>query len=101
MTEQEVEAGIELLKALKNTRDLTLLDAIRIDAKCSEVSWVNIVQQLNLFGLVKYHWLNGTISQTMNMGLWRSLPWPGCRRSTAARDASILACVPGSALNAL
>jgi len=62
MTEQEVEAGIELLKALKNTRDLTLLDAIRIDAKCSEVSWVNIVQQLNLFGLVKYHWLNGTIS---------------------------------------
>ena len=61
MTEREVEAGIELLKALKDRPGLTLLDAIRIDAKCSEVSWVNIVHQLNLFGLVKYHWLNGSI----------------------------------------
>ena len=61
MTEKEVEAGIELLKALKDRPGLTLLDAIRIDAKCSEVSWVNIVHQLNLFGLVKYHWLSGSI----------------------------------------
>jgi len=62
MSEQEVEAGIELLKELKDRSGLTLLDAIQIDTRCSEVSWVNIVNELNRFGLVKYHWLNGTIS---------------------------------------
>jgi hypothetical protein len=61
MTEQEIEAGIELLKALKVRPGMTLSEAIKIDPGCSERSWLNIVQHLSASRLIEYHWNNGTI----------------------------------------
>ena len=61
MTEEEIEAGVELLKALKDRADMTLSDAIQINPGCSERSWLNIVQELNVSGLIEHHWHNGTI----------------------------------------
>ena len=61
MTDQEIEAGIELLKALKDSPGMTLSDAIQVDPSLSERSWLNIVQELNVSGLIEYHRNNGTI----------------------------------------
>ena len=60
MTDQEIEAGIELLKVLKDRPGMTLSDAIQTDPGCSERSWLNIVQELNVSGLIEYH-RNGAI----------------------------------------
>jgi hypothetical protein len=61
MTDQEIEASIELLKALKDKPGMTLSEVEKVDPGLSARSWLNVIQELNVSGLIEYHWNNGTI----------------------------------------